>query len=175
MSIRRFALLRRRRGTWKQAMDSRGSVKSRLCSFSTGSMNASNVFRTTCRTQINCERFWNLTRTLASFGRTRVQAANSDLDAEARDVVQNTSSKALSMPIVASVETQPLLASVERLIEAMDYIGSPLPETVISELKQMSTTDDAGVVYTASAGVAGPNVSGRSLAERVRSSCCAIW
>ncbi|MEE2990446.1 MAG: CehA/McbA family metallohydrolase [Planctomycetota bacterium] len=50
------------------------------------------------------------------------------------------------LPTITSVEAQPLLASIERLIEAMDYVGSPLPGDVVSELQQLSAADDAARV-----------------------------
>ncbi|MCS5560500.1 MAG: CehA/McbA family metallohydrolase, partial [Marinobacter nauticus] len=50
------------------------------------------------------------------------------------------------LPTITSVEAQPLLASIERLIEAMDYVGSPFPGDVVSELQQLSSADDAAAV-----------------------------
>lgn len=53
---------------------------------------------------------------------------------------------AAELPMVKSVEAQPLLASIERLIEAMNYVGSPLPESAVVELKRLSPADDSAVV-----------------------------
>ncbi|MEW4486644.1 CehA/McbA family metallohydrolase [Thalassoglobus sp. JC818] len=50
------------------------------------------------------------------------------------------------LPFVAEVESQPLLASIARLIEAMEYIGSPLPQSTIDELNRLSEIEDQEVV-----------------------------
>ncbi len=47
------------------------------------------------------------------------------------------------LPMVKSVEAQPLLASIERLIEAMDYVGNPVPKSVMTDLKRLSAADNA--------------------------------
>lgn len=44
---------------------------------------------------------------------------------------------------VTSVEPQPLLGSIERLIEAMDYVGAPLPKSVTSQLKRLTPAADS--------------------------------
>ena len=46
------------------------------------------------------------------------------------------------LPMVHSVEAQPLLVSIQRLVKAMDYVGSPFPEAVVSELQELSAADD---------------------------------
>ena len=51
-------------------------------------------------------------------------------------------------PTVNRVETQPLLKSIRRLMEAMSYIGSPLPDSVVTPLEQLSLTDDSKTVTT---------------------------
>lgn len=53
---------------------------------------------------------------------------------------------AAELPQVKNVEAQPLLASIGRLIEAMDYVGSPLPQSVAVELKKLSAADDSNLV-----------------------------
>ncbi|MFN6129788.1 MAG: hypothetical protein ACK494_12955 [Planctomycetota bacterium] len=48
---------------------------------------------------------------------------------------------------VRDVPRQPLEASVQRLVEAMKFLGEPLPDSVISELQFLrNETDDARVV-----------------------------
>ena len=44
---------------------------------------------------------------------------------------------------VTSVEPQPLLGSIERLIEAMDYVGTPLPKSVTTQLKGLSPAGES--------------------------------
>ena len=56
---------------------------------------------------------------------------------------ENSSTVSQEFPTIARVEPQPLLQSLQRLIEAMDYMGSPLPESVVSRLNQLSNVDDA--------------------------------
>ena len=46
------------------------------------------------------------------------------------------------LPTIEHVDAQPLLASVNRLVEAMDYIGSPLSESVVAEIKSLELGDD---------------------------------
>ena len=55
-------------------------------------------------------------------------------------------SRSEDFPTVNRVETQPLLKSIRRLMEAMSYIGSPLPDSVVTPLEQISLTDDAQTV-----------------------------
>ena len=47
---------------------------------------------------------------------------------------------------IRAVEPQPLLASMQRLVEAMDYVGNPLPKSVTSQLKRLSPAEDAARV-----------------------------
>ena len=49
-------------------------------------------------------------------------------------------------PSVSRVETQPLLKLIQRLIGAMSYIGSPLPNSVVIPLEQLSLSDDSQTV-----------------------------
>ena len=55
-------------------------------------------------------------------------------------------SRSEDFPTVNRVETPPLLKSIRRLMEAMSYIGSPLPNSVVTPLEQISLTDDAQTV-----------------------------
>ncbi|MEL6109181.1 MAG: CehA/McbA family metallohydrolase [Planctomycetota bacterium] len=48
-------------------------------------------------------------------------------------------------PSVKKVDAQPLLAAVNRLVQAMDYVGSPLPEAVVADLRQLRPGDDESV------------------------------
>ncbi|MCA8998825.1 MAG: CehA/McbA family metallohydrolase, partial [Planctomycetaceae bacterium] len=77
------------------------------------------------------------------FWQNRVQMANADASGADQNTIEQTSLSAATLPMVSQVESQPLLASIARLIEAMDYIGSPLPDSVINELKLLSVTDDS--------------------------------
>lgn len=45
-----------------------------------------------------------------------------------------------------SVEPQPLLASIDRLIAAMEHIGAPLPESVATQIESLRGNDDAAFV-----------------------------
>ena len=42
---------------------------------------------------------------------------------------------------VDAVESQPMLASIRRLIDAMDYIGNPLPKETVNRLRALSGSD----------------------------------
>jgi hypothetical protein len=42
-----------------------------------------------------------------------------------------------SLPIVTHLESQPLLSQSMRLQEALNFLGNPLPETVVSKLKRL--------------------------------------
>ncbi len=44
---------------------------------------------------------------------------------------------------IRSVEPQPLLGSIGRLIEAMDYVGTPLPKSVTTQLKGLSPAGES--------------------------------
>ena len=55
-------------------------------------------------------------------------------------------SRSEDFPTVNRVETPPLLKSIRRLMEAMSYIGSALPNSVVTPLEQISLTDDAQTV-----------------------------
>ena len=55
-------------------------------------------------------------------------------------------SRSEDFPTVNRVETPPLLKSIRRLMEAMSYIGSPLPDSAVTPLEQISLTDDAQTV-----------------------------
>ena len=57
--------------------------------------------------------------------------------------VAQTSELARRLPTAHQVAPQPLLASIERLIEAMDYVGSPLPAPVLAELKKLSANENS--------------------------------
>ncbi|MEO1528657.1 MAG: CehA/McbA family metallohydrolase [Planctomycetota bacterium] len=46
------------------------------------------------------------------------------------------------LPTVERVDGQPLLAAVNRLNLAMDYVGSPFPASVVSEIKQLRLGND---------------------------------
>lgn len=48
-------------------------------------------------------------------------------------------------PSIKKVDAQPLLAAVNRLTQAMDYVGSPLPATVVAELKGLRPGNDESV------------------------------
>ncbi len=46
-------------------------------------------------------------------------------------------------PVVADVEGQPLAANAERLVKALQFLGTPLPEGVASDLKAATDARDA--------------------------------
>ena len=50
-------------------------------------------------------------------------------------IVLTGRSAAAELPKVAKVELQPLAAQVQRLVEALDYLGAPLPEADKQALK----------------------------------------
>lgn len=52
-------------------------------------------------------------------------------------VLSSTLLSAQQLPAVASVEHQPLAAQVTRLLEAMDFLGEPLPAEETTELKRL--------------------------------------
>src|SRR5260370_16767611 len=54
-------------------------------------------------------------------------------------------SAAAELPKVAKVELQPLAAQVQRLVEALDYLGAPLPEADEQALKRASDSKAQGV------------------------------
>ncbi|MBM83654.1 MAG: hypothetical protein CMJ78_24105 [Planctomycetaceae bacterium] len=76
------------------------------------------------------------------FWQNRVRMANADLDPKDQKLIEETSAKASKLSMVESVEAQPLPASIDRLIEAMQYVGSLLPRTVVGKLKKLSSADD---------------------------------
>lgn len=80
------------------------------------------------------------------FWKQKVAGANADLGAQDSFVVNQTSRRIAHLPMATDVEAQPLLASVERLIEAMDYVGSPLPSNVVEECKKLTSLDGDEVV-----------------------------
>ncbi len=47
---------------------------------------------------------------------------------------------AQQLPVVTSVEQQPLAAQVSRLLEALQFLGEPLPAEETAQLKQPGTT-----------------------------------
>jgi hypothetical protein len=48
-----------------------------------------------------------------------------------------------ALPVVENVEAQPLLAQVKRLVEALDYLGSPLPAETRSALDRAAQETDS--------------------------------
>jgi hypothetical protein len=51
--------------------------------------------------------------------------------------------RAADLPVVDDVEGQPLAANAERLIKALDFLGTPLPEATAKELKAAIADKDA--------------------------------
>src|SRR6202171_560290 len=51
---------------------------------------------------------------------------------------------AQQLPVVAKVERQPLAAQVSRLLEALEFLGEPLPADETAELKRLNSTEDRG-------------------------------
>src|SRR5437870_5438936 len=54
-------------------------------------------------------------------------------------------SAAAELPKVAKVDVQPLAAQVHRLVEALDYVGAPLPESDKQALKRAGDDKAQGV------------------------------
>lgn len=80
------------------------------------------------------------------FWANRVSMANADLERQDRGQVASTSARLNRLPMSGPVDVQPLTASIQRLIEAMDFVGSPLPASVVTELQSLSKVDDAATV-----------------------------
>ena len=59
---------------------------------------------------------------------------------------EETKSEESSWPLTYEVETQPLLVQINRLVEALDYIGNPLPESTKVRLKKLQDERDASRV-----------------------------
>ncbi|HKW97315.1 MAG TPA: CehA/McbA family metallohydrolase [Bryobacteraceae bacterium] len=53
-------------------------------------------------------------------------------------VLSSTVLSAQQLPVVATVEHQPLAAQVTRLLEALDFLGEPLPAEETAELKRLT-------------------------------------
>ncbi len=53
-----------------------------------------------------------------------------------------TFASAQELPLVSNVEYQPLAAQVQRVVEALDYLGEPLPASEKAELKRLTTVAD---------------------------------
>ena len=53
--------------------------------------------------------------------------------------------RAGTLPEVLSVERQPLVAATKRLVEALQYAGTPLPEADLATLKKAYVNPKAGV------------------------------
>ena len=101
-----------------------------------------------------------------TFWKRRVQIANADLNGKGHSEIEATSISAARLPMVSDVDAQPLLASITRLIDALDYVGSPLPEEVVSELKQLSVLSDSREVTRRVQGLLDPLcLAGVSLKE----------
>ena len=78
--------------------------------------------------------------------RTKVELVHAMLGSKDEDVVQLTSARARRLPMCDDVESQPLLAAIDRLIEAKEYVGSPMPNDVVTELRKLSSLKDSAVV-----------------------------
>ncbi|HZO88671.1 MAG TPA: CehA/McbA family metallohydrolase [Chthonomonadaceae bacterium] len=66
--------------------------------------------------------------------------------------VQKAQAAAPPLPTVTGVAAQPLAAQVNRLVQALDYLGSPLPEKTRAALRRaVAETDDARLVQAVQA------------------------
>ena len=73
--------------------------------------------------------------------------AKSNADLRPNDVsVDSTSQRFARLPAATKVDSQPLLASVERLIDALDFAGSPLPAETVSAIRKLSREHDDSLV-----------------------------
>ena len=54
-----------------------------------------------------------------------------------------TWARAQELPIVGTAETQPLRVHTNRLIEAMNYLGTPLPKDIQQKLKTILESEDS--------------------------------
>ncbi len=60
---------------------------------------------------------------------------------------QSSTASAAELPVVTSVERQPLVAATERLIEALEFVGAPLADADLTALRAaMRNTDRAASV-----------------------------
>jgi hypothetical protein len=50
--------------------------------------------------------------------------------------------KAPPLPMVEKVAAQPLVAQVKRLVEALDFLGSPLPPRVKAQIESAASEKD---------------------------------
>ena len=57
--------------------------------------------------------------------------------------ISMTSAQAQDLPIVGTAETQPLRVHTNRLIEAMNYLGTPLPKDIQQKLKTILESEDS--------------------------------
>src|SRR5438132_2041207 len=60
-------------------------------------------------------------------------------------IVLTGRSAAAELPKVAKIELQPLAAQAQRLVEALDYLGAPLPEADKQALKRAGDDKTKGV------------------------------
>ncbi len=57
--------------------------------------------------------------------------------------IAKTSERLTKFPTLQEVEAQPLLAATQRLVQALDHIGSPIDKKVRADLKSLSTLKDS--------------------------------
>ena len=76
------------------------------------------------------------------FWAAKVAGATGHLQPADEGTVATSSPPADQLPMAGQVDAQPLLAATARLIEAMDYVGSPLPADTVEQLQQLSRQDD---------------------------------
>ena len=75
------------------------------------------------------------------FWKNRFRYVDND-ELKTKSLKFDSSSRNEKIPVVTRVESQPLISAVSRLIEAMEYIGTPLPADVVSKLQLLNPGDD---------------------------------
>src|SRR5579864_4915003 len=56
--------------------------------------------------------------------------------------------RADELPVIRDVEGQPLGQNVLRLLQALEFLGSPLPADAMAELKKAATDEDVKKIQT---------------------------
>ena len=54
-----------------------------------------------------------------------------------------TGQSGAALPLVENVETQPFFASMERLLESMDYVGAPVREEDLEQIKTLLKKEES--------------------------------
>ena len=82
-------------------------------------------------------------RRAQSFWKDRLELAATENPEPEQSTIATTSLSLTSFPTVDDVEAQPLISATKRLVDAMESIGSPLPEPIAKGLAELSTLDES--------------------------------